>query len=173
VGTSPQSPRLGRTPTIGATIEQRRALWQQLESNEDATLERHTARSGSKSHGERERERERERETPSLYDVSRSDPQQARLELQKKSVAASERDQAARRSAWRERGGKGTRPEEAPLRRRGVCGTSISLVAHCTGRVPKEGQRALGRAPRNWGKNLTLIASLSLEEGLSQKNMGR
>ncbi len=34
-------PSPGRTPTIGATIEQRRALWEQLESNTDATLERH------------------------------------------------------------------------------------------------------------------------------------
>ena len=34
-------PSPGRTPTIGATIEQRRALWEQLESNSAATLERH------------------------------------------------------------------------------------------------------------------------------------
>jgi transposase len=33
-----------------------------------------------------------------------------------------------------------------------------------------KGERSYGKAPRNWGKNLTLIASLSLE-GLSQKNM--
>jgi transposase len=35
------NPSPGRTPTIGATVEQRRALWAQLESNKDATLERH------------------------------------------------------------------------------------------------------------------------------------
>jgi len=34
-------PSPGRTPTIGATVEERRALWKQLEENEDATLERH------------------------------------------------------------------------------------------------------------------------------------
>jgi transposase len=34
-------PSPGRTPTIGATLEQSRALWEQLESNKDATLERH------------------------------------------------------------------------------------------------------------------------------------
>ncbi len=34
-------PSPGRTPTICATVEQRRALWAQLESNRDATLERH------------------------------------------------------------------------------------------------------------------------------------
>jgi transposase len=31
----------GRTPTIGATVEERRALWKQLEENDAATLERH------------------------------------------------------------------------------------------------------------------------------------
>ncbi len=37
------APRLspGRTPSICATNEQRRALWAQLEENDDATLERH------------------------------------------------------------------------------------------------------------------------------------
>jgi transposase len=34
-------PSPGRTPTIGAALEQRRALWAQLESDKDATLERH------------------------------------------------------------------------------------------------------------------------------------
>ena len=34
-------PSPGRTPRILATEEQRRALWQQLEGNDDATLERH------------------------------------------------------------------------------------------------------------------------------------
>jgi transposase len=31
----------GRTPSICATLEERRALWKQLEANEEATLERH------------------------------------------------------------------------------------------------------------------------------------
>jgi transposase len=31
----------GRTPSICATLEERRALWKQLEENSDATLERH------------------------------------------------------------------------------------------------------------------------------------
>ncbi len=34
-------PSPGRTPSIGATLEQRRALWAQLEAHDDATLERH------------------------------------------------------------------------------------------------------------------------------------
>ena len=91
------------------------------------------------------------------------DPQ-ARLELQKKSVGASERDEAAR-SAWREKV-RGLDPNK--LRFVDECGTNISLTT-LYARAPK-GERALGKAPRNWGKNLTLIASLSLE-GLPQKNM--
>jgi transposase len=31
----------GRTPSICATVEERRALWKQLQENADATLERH------------------------------------------------------------------------------------------------------------------------------------
>jgi transposase len=89
---------------------------------------------------------------------------QARLDLQKKSVGASERDEAAR-SAWRERV-RGLDPKKRVFV--DECGTNISLTT-LYGRVPK-GARALGKAPRNWGKNLTLIASLSLE-GLSQQNM--
>jgi hypothetical protein len=91
------------------------------------------------------------------------DPQ-ARLDLQKKGVAASERDEAAR-NAWRERV-KALDPKK--LLFVDECGTNISLTT-LYGRAPK-GERALGKAPRNWGENLTLIASLSLE-GLSQENM--
>jgi transposase len=39
-GLSPR-PSPGRTPRILATTEERRALWAQLEENDDATLERH------------------------------------------------------------------------------------------------------------------------------------
>jgi hypothetical protein len=79
-------------------------------------------------------------------------------------VAASERDEAAR-NAWRERV-KALDPKK--LLFVDECGTNISLTT-LYGRAPK-GERALGKAPRNWGENLTLIASLSLE-GLSQENM--
>jgi transposase len=34
-------PSPGRTPTIGATAEHKRALWKQLEANDTATLEHH------------------------------------------------------------------------------------------------------------------------------------
>jgi len=41
------------------------------------------------------------------------------------------------------------------------CSTNISLTT-LYARAPK-GERAYGQAPRNWGKNLTLICSLSIE----------
>ena len=41
------------------------------------------------------------------------------------------------------------------------CSTNIALTT-LYARAPK-GERAFGRAPRNWGKNLTLICSLSTE----------
>jgi transposase len=34
-------PSPGRTPSICATVEERRMLWEQLEENNEATLERH------------------------------------------------------------------------------------------------------------------------------------
>ena len=41
------------------------------------------------------------------------------------------------------------------------CSTNISLT-RLYGRAPK-GERAYGQAPRNWGKNVTLIGALSTE----------
>jgi hypothetical protein len=41
------------------------------------------------------------------------------------------------------------------------CSTNIAL-AKIYARAPK-GERAYGEAPRNWGKNVTLIASMSTE----------
>lgn len=41
------------------------------------------------------------------------------------------------------------------------CSTNIALVPRYA-RAPK-GERAFGKAPRDWGKNVTLISSLSLE----------
>ncbi len=72
-------------------------------------------------------------------------------------MGASERDEAAR-SAWRKR----VRLLD-PKRLVFVdeCGTNIAL-APLYARAPK-GERAFGKAPRNWGKNVTLIASLSAQ----------
>ena len=46
------------------------------------------------------------------------------------------------------------------------CGTNIAL-RRLYARSPR-GERAFGKVPRNWGKNLTLIAAMSAEEGMGQ-----
>jgi transposase len=53
-----------------------------------------------------------------------------------------------------------TRPEEIRVLK-DECSTNIAL-RRLYARAPK-GERAYGEAPRNWGKNVTLIASLSAE----------
>jgi transposase len=73
-------------------------------------------------------------------------------------MGASERDQAARRSAWRDRV-KLLDPKRLVFV--DESGTNITL-APLYGWAPK-GQRVYGKAPRNWEKNITLIASLSAE----------
>jgi transposase len=83
---------------------------------------------------------------------------QAWLDLQKKSVVATERDERARGS-FRERLLRGVEPER--LRLVDESSTNVALIPRY-GRAPK-GERARGSAPRNWGKNVTLICSISLE----------
>ena len=73
---------------------------------------------------------------------------------------ASERDEEAR-GAWRERL-RGIAPERLVFV--DECSTNIALTPRY-GRAPK-GERARGEAPRNWGKNVTLISSISLPEGV-------
>src|SRR5215212_9381051 len=77
---------------------------------------------------------------------------QAGLDVQKKSLGASERDEQAR-GAWREY-------VRALDPRRLVfvdeCSTNIALT-RLYAKAPK-GERAYGKAPRNWGKNVTLIS---------------
>jgi transposase len=70
---------------------------------------------------------------------------------------ATERDEEAR-SSFRERL-KGVDPER--LRFVDESSTTIALTPRY-GRAPR-GERALGKAPRNWGKNVTLISSITLE----------
>lgn len=89
-----------------------------------------------------------------------SDPQ-AWLDLQKKSVAASERDEEAR-SAWRK--------QVASFDSRRLvfvdeCGTTNIGLTSLRARAPK-GERAHGRAPRNRGKNTTRVAALTSEGGM-------
>jgi len=79
------------------------------------------------------------------------------LELQKKTLCATERDEEAR-SSFRER----LRSVD-PKRLIFVdeSSTNIALTPRYA-RAPK-GERAYGKALRNWGKNVTLISSISVE----------
>jgi hypothetical protein len=83
---------------------------------------------------------------------------QARLDLQEKSLAATERDEEQRRSAWRECL-KGI--DSRRLVFVDESSTNVALTPRYA-RAPR-GERARGKAPRNWGKNVTLISSISLE----------
>jgi transposase len=79
------------------------------------------------------------------------------LDLQKKAVVATERDERARGS-FREplRG-----IDPGRLRFVDESSTNVALTPRY-GRAPT-GERAFGKAPRNWGKNVTLISSITLE----------
>jgi transposase len=79
------------------------------------------------------------------------------VELQKKTLAATERDEQ-KRSAFRECL-KGVDPKR--LLFVDESSTNIAMVPRY-GRAPR-GERAHGRAPRNWGKNVTLISSITTE----------
>jgi transposase len=83
--------------------------------------------------------------------------EKAGLDLQKKSVVATEQDERKRR-AFRERL-RGVDPKRLVFV--DESSTNIALIPRY-GRAPK-GERARGRAPRNWGKNVTLISSITLE----------
>jgi transposase len=79
------------------------------------------------------------------------------VELQKKTLGATERDEQAR-SAFRER------LKSVDAKRLvfvDETSTNVALTPRYA-RAPK-GERAFGKAPRNWGKNVTLISSVTLE----------
>jgi transposase len=82
---------------------------------------------------------------------------EARVDLQKKTLAATERDEE-KRSAFRQR-----LREVDPERIIFVdeSSTNVALTPRYA-RAPK-GERAHGKAPRNWGKNVTLISSITPE----------
>ena len=84
-------------------------------------------------------------------------PREARVDAQKKTLGATERDEEAR-SAFLERL-SGVDPER--LLFVDESSTNIALIPRYA-RAPK-GRRAFGRAPRNWGKNVTLISSMTTE----------
>ncbi len=89
-------------------------------------------------------------------DHERCDPARE-VDAKKKSVAATERNEEER-AAWRQ---QMNQQEAEGLVFVDECGSHIALTP-LYARAPK-GERAPGRVPRNRGKNLTLIASLSLE----------
>src|SRR5215211_5351428 len=79
------------------------------------------------------------------------------MDLQKKTLAATERDEQ-KRSAFRERL-RGEDPERLIFV--DESSTNVALTPRYA-RAPK-GERAHGKAPRNWGKNVTLISSITPE----------
>jgi transposase len=79
------------------------------------------------------------------------------VDLQKKTLGATERDER-NRSAFRERL-EGVEPERLIFV--DESSTNIAMVPRYA-RAPR-GRRAFGKAPRNWGKNFTLISSMTTE----------
>lgn len=79
------------------------------------------------------------------------------MDPKKKSMGATERNEEER-AAWRAEFNKHSAEEFVFV---DECGSNIALTP-LFARAPK-GERARGSAPRNRGKNTTLIASLSLE----------
>jgi transposase len=87
------------------------------------------------------------------------------VDLQKKTLGASERDEE-KRDAFRERL-RGVDPKRLVFV--DESSTNIALTSRCA-RAPK-GVRAYGEAPRNWGKNVTLISSNTESFGLYMRNV--
>ncbi len=79
----------------------------------------------------------------------------SRLDAQKKTLGATERDEQAR-SAYRERVAARTASDFVIV---DECGSNINLTPTYA-RAPR-GERAFGRVPRNTKKNTTLIASMT------------
>ncbi len=78
-----------------------------------------------------------------------------RLDAQKKSLIAAERDEA-KRAAWR---ADTAGLDPATLVFLDESGTHVAMTPRYA-RAPR-GQRAYGRVPHNWGDNVTLVATLT------------
>ena len=91
------------------------------------------------------------------------------LDAQKKTLGASERDEAAR-AVWSE---QARQLESRELVFVDECSSNIALTP-LYARAPR-GERAVGKVPRNYGANTTLMASLSLQGmgGISQERSVR
>jgi transposase len=137
----------GRKRRILATEEEERALWAQLETNDDATLERHCELWEEERKGVR---------------VSRSAMSRAirhKLGWTYKKDAGGHR--AGRAQEGRFQGALRRRRDPGRLLFVEESSTNIALTPRYA-RAPK-GERAFGKAPRNWGKNVTLISSITTE----------
>ena len=122
------------SPRLGATTEERRALWRQLEENQEATLKEHRGLW----------------ECAVLLQSRDDEPRnpQARVDLQAKAMAASECDEGVC-AAWRERAA-GIRPQAARVRGR------VRLERRtCT--AARQGTQG-GTGPRQ--EHTTLLASM-------------
>ena len=80
------------------------------------------------------------------------------MEPKKRSVGASERDEFLR-AAWRSLVAREIHAEQLVFV--DEMGANISLAPLYA--WSRRGERAFGSVPRNWGKNVTLLASMSLE----------
>jgi transposase len=80
------------------------------------------------------------------------------VEPKKRSVGASERDEFLR-AAWRSLVAREVHAEQLVFV--DEMGANISLAPLYA--WSRRGERAFGSVPRNWGKNVTLLASMSLE----------
>jgi transposase len=89
------------------------------------------------------------------FDQSR--PDSIGLDAKKKTIRASEQDDLAR-AAWREQAKQLPTQDLVIVDETGTQINMTPLYAY----APR-GERAVGKVPRNYGANLTLIASLSLE----------
>jgi hypothetical protein len=81
------------------------------------------------------------------------------MDSKKRSVGANERDEFLR-AAWRVMVAAATRPERLVFV--DEMGTNTSLTPQYA--WSRRGERAHARVPRNWGANVTLLASMSVRE---------
>ena len=133
----------GRLPKKRAKLQA--GLEAQLRAHEDATLEQH-CELWEQAHGE----------PVSRWTMSRA-IKHLGWTRKKKSLSASERNEGER-AIWRVEASKHLAEEFIFV---DECGSNIALTP-LYARAPK-GERARGSVPRNRGKNITLIAALSLE----------
>jgi transposase len=133
----------GRTPKKRAQVQA--GLETQLRAHADATLEQH-CEMWEQAHGE----------PVSRWTMSRA-IKQLGWTRKKKSLGAMERNEEER-ATWRKEASKLPAKQLIFL---DECGSNIALTP-LYARAPK-GERARGSVPRNRGKNITLIAALSLE----------